>query len=193
MGGFGALCANQEALDEEALEALAESYVVQYNENNTSDENSGFHSHTLSCSSFNFISQSVGSGQIACVSGLYLSKNFGGVYSYTPNFCLHFTLPKVRFNGDIISSGQAADCAAWAANAAAAIVGMAFQDSDYQMSDPAMRVLFNLTFNLKMKETSCGYGVAVGCEYADCLGSERAAVWNQGFFDWLEEQFFGCN
>lgn len=155
---------------------------------------SGFFDCTLACNSFEFVAQQSGDGQIACVNNLYLSKNFGGgMYSQTSSFCGHFTVPKIRYNGQVISAGQAADCSAWASNAAATIVGFLFAKSNYQMSDYAIINAFKVAFKSKMALTNCGYGIITNCDNADCISSPKQAVWNVGFFDWLEEQAFGCN
>ncbi len=176
-------------LTECAIEKMA--YFYSDTEDVEASE-SGFFDRTLNCESFNFVAQSSAAGQIACVDGLYLSKNFGGLFSVTESFCGHITVPRVRFDGQVISSGKAADCAAWASNAAAAVVGLAFIESDYQMADEAMIRLFRVTFGIKMSLSGCGYGIMGSCEFADCLSPPSSASWNQGFFEWLDEQFFGC-
>ncbi len=178
--------------DNQVFKELADYYATITPEDSSVEEDAGFFDRTLECWSFNFISQSSGSGQIACVDQLYLSKNFGGVHSNTPFFCGHFTVPKVRYNGDIISAGKAADCSAWAANAAAAVVGFAFARENYQMTDEAMKLLFKTTFGVKMALTDCGYGAMTECQYANCLATPSNAQWNEGFFEWLDEQLFGC-
>lgn len=190
---FNNICGvSDEEFEEFVFNRLAEYYISITPNGSVAAPDAGFHDRTLSCESFVFIPQSSGDGQIACVSQLYLSKNLYGLYSYTSEFCLHVTVPKVRYTGQVISPGKAADCAAWAANAAATIVGLRFVQSDYGLSDEAMKRLFKSIFSLKMQESSCGYGVAIECEYANCLASPAEAVWNTGFFNWLDEQLFGC-
>ncbi|WP_020536494.1 hypothetical protein [Lewinella cohaerens] len=186
-------CTDQEAFEEWVITKTAELFSSRYDHENPPSETAVFFDRTLECFSFNFIPQTSGAGQIACLDNLYLSKNFGGLHSNTDFFCGHFTLPRVRYSGEVISAGKAADCAAWAANAAATIVGFAFAESpDYSMTDEAMIRLFKETFRIKMALTDCGYGVMTNCEAADCLATPSSALWNEGFFEWLDEQFFGC-
>ncbi len=190
---FNNICGVSEAEFEEfVFTKLAEHYISITPDGSVAASDAGFHDRTLSCESFIFIPQSSGDGQIACVSELYLSKNLYGLYSYTPEFCLHITVPKVRYTGQVISGGKAADCAAWASNAAATITGMAYAESNYQMIDEVLIRLFRTIFSQKMQESGCGYGAVIECEYANCLASPTTAIWNTGFFNWLDEQLFGC-
>jgi len=90
-----------------------------------------------------------------------------------------------------ISSGKAADCSAWAANAAATICGMAFYENQL-MTDEAIKLLFKKTWEIKMIASDCGYGSAASCNTQNCPGGQFSADWHNGFFEWIEEQFFGC-
>ena len=129
-------CSSAEQYEEHAFNFLAEKYSDEIDEDTYNADNSGFFDSTLECESYNFTPQTVGDRQIACVDNLYLSKKFGeGIYSQTDFFCGHFTLPNITHDGIVISPGKAADCAAYASNSAAAVVGFAFIGSDYQMSD----------------------------------------------------------
>jgi hypothetical protein len=155
---------------------------------------SSFWDRTLSCESFIFYKQTGDKdGQIACVSGLYLSKEIAGVYSNTDDFCLSFLLPYKRFNGITVNPLKASDCAARAANAAAAAVGFVYADRALDaifMEDDDYIDLFKITFKVKTALSDCGYGLAAGCD--QCIGNPKNAVWNQGFFEWLSEELFGC-
>lgn len=170
---------------------IAAYYDNNLDESNFNSDLSGFFDRTLACNSFNFTT--VGACQIACVSGLYLSKYYvvPGIYANTSPFCISFTVPKTKFNGQNISSGKAADCAAWSSNAAAAICGFAFSENPL-MTDQALILLFKTTWALKMKVTDCGYGAVASCNSQNCPGGQNNAVWNSGFFNWLDDQLFGC-
>ena len=174
------------------MENLAEHYSSQTTNDYPTPENTGFFDRTLSCESFIFIAQPDASGQIACVKGLYLSKNYGPAHYNTPDFCGHFTVPRIRYNGEVISASKAANCSAWAANAAAAVAGIAFS-KNINITDEGLKIIFKKSYNIKMKLTSCGYGAMTECENAECLGPEQQAIWNDGFFEWLGEQFFNCD
>lgn len=175
---------------DKVFEKLGEYYSELATEN-TEEEDAGFFDRTLECWSFNFTPQSSGDGQIACVSNLYLSKNYGPAHANTAFFCGHFTLPATRYTGQVIPPGQAADCAAWAANAAAVAAGYAFA-RNINITDEALIRIFITSFNVKMTQTNCGYGTMTKCENAICLEPPTPASWNVGFFDWLDEQLFGC-
>lgn len=178
----------------ECIENKLEEYLNSIG--NVPNETSGFIDRTLSCESYWFYPQSAGSGQIACVDKLYLSKQYlNGIYANTDEFCVSFTVPRTIYNGQTISAGKASDCAAWASNASAAVCGFVFAQSfadNNPMEDLALKQLFKLTFNIKMKLTDCGYGSATDCSGSTCIGSTKNAIWNTGFFDWIDEQLFGC-
>ena len=190
-------CFSQESYDEYAFEQLAEYYSSLIDKENFDAENSAFEYKTLSCESFIFTDQLDGSGQIACVDELFLTKVFAhtGAFSYTSQFCVHVTMPKVRHDGIVVPYGRAQDCAAWAANEAAALVGFAFARSNYQMFDDVMIALFRTTFNVQIKKSSCGYGSMTTCDNPNvtCAGEgPNPAEWIEGFFDFIEESLFGC-
>lgn len=185
------LMTDNEILDE-VFESFSEEISTITPENSSGAANSGFHNRRLECESFNFVQQTDGAAWIACVEGLYFSKNLAGAYAFTDEFCVHFTMPRIRFDGTVIPLGMAQDCAAWAANAAAAITGFAYVENPL-MTDEAIFLMFKATFNLKAKLTECGYGATTNCDAADCMGTTTNAIWTNGFFDWLDEIFFGCN
>ncbi len=181
---------------EEIVFLVFDSYAIEFSEitpeNSSGASVSGFHDRRLECESFNFVQQVDGDGWIACVDGLYFSKNLGGAYAYTDEYCVHFTITRIRFDGTMIPFGMAQDCAAWAANAAAAITGFAYAENPL-MTDEALFLMFKATFNLKAKLTECGYGATTNCDAVDCMGTTSDAIWTNGFFDWLDEIFFGCS
>jgi hypothetical protein len=69
---------------------------------------------------------------------------------------------------------------------------LSYSRSEGSIIDEALIRLFFETYKLKMAISSCGYGAAVDCVYGDCILSPYNAIWNEGFFEWLEEEFFGC-
>ena len=185
------VCAFYDNMLEEVFYSFYEEIALITPKNSTSGPYSSFFNRTLECESFNFVQQNDGDAWIACVDGLYFSKNYAGAYASTDEYCLHFTLPRIRHTGEMISLGRAQDCAAWAANAAAVDVGRIFAERTL-MTDEGVFLLFRTKFKIRAAITNCGYGVAVNCNAADCMGTTTDVIWTDGFFDWLDEIFFGC-
>ncbi len=178
-----------------AMEAIIKNFETQ--NGSGGQGTSGFTDRTLSCESFWFYPQQNGAGQIACVDNLYLSKSLlPGIQANTDPFCISFTLPAIRYTGEVISKGKASDCAAWSANAAATVCGLFYAQQvtagNASITDESLIKLFKVSFNLKAKLSSCGYGSATDCNATTCIGATRNAKWDAGFFEWLLEQFFGC-
>ena len=147
----------------------------------------------ITCNSFSFTPIGSSAGQMACVNNLKFAVN--AVPSQP--FCLCVTLPITRHSapGDIITSGNAAECAAWAMNASAKATDFLYRTqrpSDIIINWGLYMRIFNLTFKTKMASTECGYGSVSTCSSISSGPNPMDAVFVEDWWVYLANVATGC-
>ncbi len=147
----------------------------------------------VDCNSFNFIR--AGAGQIACIEDLR-------VYRYHPllkisekigPFCFSVTLPYITFDNNVITSGHAQECAAWALNEAAGYVDAVQVISPKTIPAFLYKKMIKESFIVFLGQSSCtnGYKTVAECNSQNCT-NPRSAIYLPGCGWTMSENDYGC-